>query len=207
MENTTITNVLTDLESYEQKLINSLFKVLNADNNNMYLRDFVAVSSVNRAISILDGYITLAKTNNYLAAVSLLRLQIDNSLRFFATFLAKDSENVITAFIEGESIRKFKSASGSQLTDSYLVEELDKQYPNLKKAYNKFSGFIHLSNEHFYSALAKGENNNVQLRVGKNCDRFTDVNKIEISETLIYFTKILIHLIEGWADLKNKPKA
>src|SRR5690606_4058412 len=42
------------------------------------------MSIANRAISLNRGFVTLAQSNNYQAAVSLMRLQIDNCLRLYA---------------------------------------------------------------------------------------------------------------------------
>lgn len=51
----------------------------------MYALDLLTCSVVNRAIQLLNGFNTLVATNNYLIAIPLIRLHLDNALRFFAS--------------------------------------------------------------------------------------------------------------------------
>src|SRR5690606_38635604 len=50
--------------------------------NRIYKLSSIYISLVNRAIELNNGYISLFHLKNYLTAISLLRIQIENCLRF-----------------------------------------------------------------------------------------------------------------------------
>lgn len=108
------------------------------------------MSIANRAISLNRGFVTLAESNNYQTAISLMRLQLDNCLRLYAMSLYNNSGEFYEKVIGGEQIRKLKDRDGNKMTDSYLVTKIDEIFPQFKSMYEKLSGHIHFSTEHFY---------------------------------------------------------
>lgn len=108
------------------------------------------MSIANRAIFLNRGFVTLAESNNYQTAISLMRLQLDNCLRLYAMSLYNNSGEFYKKVIGGEQIRKLKDRDGNKMTDSYLVTKIDKIFPQFKSMYEKLSGHIHFSTEHFY---------------------------------------------------------
>ncbi len=105
-------------------------------------------SIVHRAIELNRGFKTLAKANNWLTAINLIRLQQDNCMRLFALSLVKDRLDFYQRILKGEHIRNIEDAEGKKMTDSYLSKKLDVLYPGFKMLYNKISGFVHFSKEH-----------------------------------------------------------
>jgi hypothetical protein len=54
----------------------------------IYPLDLLAVAAMNRSLCLISGFRTLIASKNFISAAPLLRLQIDNCLRFFAAELA-----------------------------------------------------------------------------------------------------------------------
>jgi hypothetical protein len=174
-----------------------------ADNNNLYSLDLFAIAVNNRAISLIKAYLSLVKENNYIAAVSLIRLQLDNALRFFASTLVKDSNNFVMHFIDGKEIRDYKDFKGKNLTDGHLAKELDKYFSGTYKLYKDACGYIHLSDKHFFPTVS---NNEEQKRtysfVIGSSDNYTAEQKIDFSVTMLEVTKLVILMVEQWKHEK-----
>ena len=122
---------------------------MEAGNSKLFTLDFLAISVNNRAISLLNGYVSLVKSKNYLTAVSLIRLQLDNALRFFASTLVENSNDFAMHFIEGKAIKDYKDINGKRLSDNYLSKKLDVYFKGTQKLYSDTCGYIHLSDKHF----------------------------------------------------------
>lgn len=83
-----------------KKYINSLeeskeyFIGLVVEFQNTFYEDtdyfFFMSSAIDRAMNINRGFITLTKDDNYSCAIPLMRLMIDNCLRFWAINLVED---------------------------------------------------------------------------------------------------------------------
>ena len=97
-------------------------RLIEAGDRKLRSLDFLAVPVSNRALSLAAAYVTLANAGNYLTAVSLIRLQLDNALRFFATTLVADSDDFALHFLDGKAIRDYSDARGKKLTDNYLAQ-------------------------------------------------------------------------------------
>ncbi len=57
-------------------------------------------------MSLIKGFVEMIKQENLICAIPLLRLQLDNSLRFYAAFLVENPHELASHFIEGEAIRR-----------------------------------------------------------------------------------------------------
>lgn len=105
-------------------------------------------SAINRAIALNNGYINLCKSENYITATNLLRLQADNCMRVYAISLVKNRAKFFEDVLNGKHIRNMKDEKGNKMTDDFLSTELDKLFVGFKSLYRTTSGFIHFSNKH-----------------------------------------------------------
>lgn len=199
--------ILEELSGFQKKIINSAKQTFIAGDSNLYSLDFFASAVYNRAISLTNGYVLLSKGNNYLAAVSLIRLQLDNVLRFFASSLVKDSSDFVNHFIEGKKISDYKDINGNKLFDSYLAKLLEAYIPGTQKLYDETCAYIHLSNKHFFPTVAKVDftNRKVGIQIG-SYDVFSIDEKINFSSTMLEVSKLVILVIEKWQQEKSKKK-
>ena len=121
------------------------------------IRHFL-VTVLRRSLALIDGFLLMADHRNRCCALPLIRLQLDNVMRVFATCsIVSDREAFIEQILKGQKLHKFKSKDGRKLTDTLLHKELSKKYPPCSHAYEHSSGFIHLSWEHLFQVLDFGE--------------------------------------------------
>lgn len=198
-----LNNKLSELRKLEKEIIKSSERFYNADKRHLYSLDLFAIAVNSRAMSLLKGYITLANENNYITAISLIRLQLDNALRFFASTQVTDSNDFVMHFLDGKEIRDYKDFNGNKLTDSHLAKEVDKYFKGTHKMYRDACGFIHLSEKHFFQSLLKADEatRQVSFVIGKT-DNYSDEDKIDFTNTMIEVTKLVIIMIEQWKHEK-----
>lgn len=56
--------------------------------------DLFFCASADRNMNLTDGFIEMLRTRNLTCAGALLRMQMDNCIRTYAAFIAKDKESV-----------------------------------------------------------------------------------------------------------------
>ena len=208
---TSLAQILTELDGFRTHFIESTQRMIEAGGRKLRALDFVAAPVSNRALSLASAYVTLTSTGNYLAAVSLIRLQLDNALRFFAATLVADSDDFALHFLSGKAIRDYADIHGKKLTDNYLAQQLEKCFPGTLSLYRETCGYIHLSEQHVSPTITHttdawvGMNTpaTVGLQVG-NMDTFSMEEKIDFSRTMLEVSKLVLIVLEGWKHEKDK---
>jgi hypothetical protein len=197
--------ILNELSNFQKQFIESSKRFIEAGNKKLYTLDFFASAVNNRAISLTNAYVTLAKDNNYLTAVSLIRLQLDNALRFFASTLVADSNDFVMQFLDGKAIKDYTDVRGKKLSDNYLAKQLEAYFTGTQKLYTDTCGFIHLSDRHFFPTVAKFEkgNRNIGIQIG-SYDNFKLDEKIDFSRTMLEVSKLVLIVVEQWKHEKEK---
>ncbi len=162
-------DLLTQIEALKasrQAHAKIAFEVLKAAEQKVYAVDFVALGVLHRSIALIDGFTRMVEEKNALCANALLRLQLDNIIRFYAFWLVDDPDSLVLKLLEGGQLNKEKSKNGRLLTDAYLVSEAEKLYPWLKSVYEETSGFIHLSDTHLYACWKALDNGQLSMEIG-----------------------------------------
>ena len=77
-------------------------------------------AALHRSISLVRGFCALIP-DNYISAASLVRLQLDSTLRFSALSFVADPEDFAKKVSSGERINKLEDREGERMTDAYLV--------------------------------------------------------------------------------------
>ena len=112
--------------------------------------DFLGVATINRSLSHLRGFWDLIDSENFICAAPLVRLQLDNCIRFSAAWLVKDPHEFARRVMDGTPIKSIKDNNGKNLTDAYCVKKLSVTRPWVGEVYGGTSGYVHLS-EKIYS--------------------------------------------------------
>ncbi|MCB9203325.1 MAG: hypothetical protein H6604_09845 [Flavobacteriales bacterium] len=200
-----LNNILDQISDFENEFIKSSERIMKAGNNKLFTLDFVALSINNRAISLIKGYLTLAKADNYLTAVSLVRLQLDNALRFFASTLVENSSDFAEHFIDGKAIRDYTDIDGKKLTDNYLAKKLENYFSGIKEVYEKTCGYIHFSDRHFFPTITREKIKDLSMQVViGGSGNFTIEEKLDFSKTMMEVSKIVLIVVEQWKHEKIK---
>lgn len=170
----------------------------------LFKEDFFFCASADRCLNLIDGFTNMLRKRNLTCAGALLRLQMDNCMRSYAAFIAKDKETVIDCIISGDSINKQLSKDGTKMTDGYLKRELSKVDTRFADAYNQASGYIHLSEKAFYQTVIKVEDDSIEWQVGRELPEKRNPVLIEAADAFIHFVKLHFKMLEAVADSKRR---
>lgn len=124
-----VLKALEGLEKRKGKILELGQKMVSAYGGRLYPVDLLAIGAIKRIISMSGGIKLLVNAFNMVCARSLLRLQIDTALRFFAVFLVKEPHDFVMKVMSGEQINRMEDTSGEKMTDAYLVSKLAAEYP------------------------------------------------------------------------------
>jgi hypothetical protein len=163
-----------------------------------------ALMVLKRSLSLVAGFSTMLQNRNFLCAAPLIRLQIDNLLRFQAVFMVANPKQFVVDVIQGKRVSQIKDQSGKVMTDAHLQDVLSDDYPWLKTVYKKTSGYIHLSEEHFFNtvrAKKDGSEGAIEFYIGPD-DKLVDGGIYrEALEDMILITHSLLTCLHGWVLL------
>ncbi|HXU35190.1 MAG TPA: hypothetical protein VN937_02420 [Blastocatellia bacterium] len=172
------------------------------------LLDMFAWMVLKRSISLVYGFVALIRAKNLISAAPLVRLQIDNLLRFRAAFLVADSDEFIHSILSGTPIRRLKDIDEKPMTDAYLQQKFLPEYPWIQEMYKKTSGYIHLSEEHFFNtvrASGKGEGA-IEAYIGPDDRMVSSEIYSEAVETMILITNSLLTYMAEWVQqVRSNP--
>ncbi|GJM17607.1 MAG: hypothetical protein DHS20C13_29340 [Thermodesulfobacteriota bacterium] len=195
---------INNLSDFTSEFIQSSERILVAGNQKIFVLDLFSNAVNNRSISTINGFLSLIKENNYLCAIPLIRMQLDNGLRFFASTLVEDSNDFFNHYLSGKAIRNYKDINGNKLTDFHLSKELEKYFPGVRNLYKETSGYIHLSDNHLFATTSIDENikdRKIEVRVG-NYDVYSIESKIDFVSTMIEVCKMVLIIVEQWKHEK-----
>ena len=163
-------------------------------NNTDYF--FFMSSAINRAVNINRGFTTLTKDDNYSCAIPLMRLMIDNCMRFWGISLVDDKHDYIRVWGSGEKISTIKDRNGKKLTDKHLSECFALLYRGVDKTYNDACAFVHFSEQNLYitAKVDKQKERRVDLRI-YGYDHFPETTKNNIDKWMLYLNNVLIDTI------------
>lgn len=170
----------------------------------LFKEDFFFCASADRCLNLIDGFADMLRKRNLTCVGALLRLQMDNCMRSYAAFIAKDKETVIDCIISGDSINKQLSKDGTKMTDGYLKRELSKVDTRFADVYNQASGYIHLSEKAFYQTVVKVEDDSIEWQVGRELPEKRNPVLIEAADAFIHFVKLHFKMLEAVADSKRR---
>lgn len=163
----------------------------------LFGQDMFTISILNRLVEINEAFVELTKPNefNYLAAVPLVRLQIDTLLYTFAITSVDDVDDFLICFMNGDKWTKLKDREGNELKESYLLDKLSQYYKNdiIKFFYKETSDFVHLSPNHMLMALGLTETGKKCVHLGNY--RYPD-NERFILDIMLIVNKLISQRIE-----------
>lgn len=208
MKNTKLSNLnksVKYLKDYHNDHLTLFKKMMNANDGNLFPLDIVASGVMKRSLNLISGFCLLIENHNLLCAAPLLRLQIDNVLRFSAAWLVENPHDFANKIMDGVPVKDLKDINNKKLTDTYLKKVLGKKHPWLQRVYEETSGFVHLSDKHIFTTIKPTSIDmtcNIEIKLD---DDIPDEYLIEAIEAFIATTNILFEYIEGWIFTKDNP--
>ena len=201
-------NVIGERLTFLEESKTSHFNITEILSGQVAPIDIYAFMVLKRSISLVFGFTELLRNKNFLCAAPLIRLQIDNLLRFHAAFLVENQSQFVVDVLKEKEVRKLKDRFGKNMTDAYLQEVLENEYSWLKDVYKNTSGYVHLSEKHFFNTLRasdSGEEGVLDIYIGPDDKMVSDQVYEGAVEDMIRVTHALLTFIGNWAISKTKP--
>ena len=162
--------------------------------------DMYVLGALKRTLAQCEGFQLLIGARNFSCSAAILRIQIDTSMRISALRFVDDRNALCEKLLDGKALNKQKSSEGEKLTDAYLRKKLAPEYPWLDEVYKQTSGFIHLSMRHFFSSIARSDDETrmVYLQITGNDPKRPESDYYEIVDTFFEATKVAGTVILGF---------
>jgi len=184
-----------------------LKKMLEAYNGAIYPLDLYAIGMLHRSQALIDGFCDLVKDRNLLCAAPLIRLQLDNALRFYASFIVDKPHEFAEQVSGGMPVRNLKDKENNKMTDAYLVKKLSLEHSFVEPLYEQTCGFVHFSNTHIYYSMRdikKDGTFTIPFSV-KDIDNKDEIF-IQAIDAFKSATNVLLKYVEGWIITKDNPQ-
>ena len=197
-----ITDISIQIQQYKDEIAVLTDRIVG---NDLEKDDFYFLAALDRAIHLIDGFLWMLEKRNITCAGALLRLQIDNCLRVYAPYIAKNREDVINTIIyEDKQLDRSPDNQGKRMNDGRLKNRLAEKYPEVKSVYEKCSGFIHLSDIAFYQTVNRMDQNGISLSVGGKLPARYNDTLISLAQAYLHFCKIFVDLLLPVAEAKKQ---
>lgn len=181
----------------------ALYRACNAK---LFPCDILAFTVMERSLNLIRGFCLLLVNGGYTCGVALLRMQFDNLLRFHGVVTSIDPHEVASQMINGTPLRKIKDKTDQLMTDKRLVEQLSVRNPWAERVYNLASGYIHLSEHHFYHFLQRSKQNESGTRdivIGDEDDCLSPEHKLQLVNAFAVVTRGVLELIHQWTKVRD----
>ena len=193
-----------ELSALNKELLSLAGRVAKADEGNVFAVDLMTMAVVNRALELSEGFKLLVKNEHFLCAAPLLRLQLDNLLRYSAVWLVEKPHDFCMEVFKGTPIKKLKDASGKKMMDYYLVEKLSNEIKWIKSVYEKTCGYVHFSEEHFHKIITSADDDgSFSMGVAGYSKPVPESAMIEAAEAFNAATMELMKYVYGWLKKKD----
>jgi hypothetical protein len=169
-----------------------------------YYIDYLAIPTLNRSLNLMYGFFDLLKARNFIAAAPLVRLQLDNVLRFSAAWYVDDPADFAEKVIQGARVRDLQARDGQRMTDRYLLNKVAATHPWVTNVYEQTSGYIHLSDKHIYNAVRREGEGHHGFKIAVGDDFIPMEIYAEATEAFMEITKVLFSYMRGWGDWKRE---
>jgi hypothetical protein len=200
-------NIIAERLEFLEESKESHFNITKLISRQIEPIDIYAFMVLKRSISLVFGFTNLIRNKNFISAASLIRLQIDNLLRFRAAFFVDNQSEFVVNVLQGKAVRRIKDRWGKNMTDAYLQDLLADEYLWLKDTYKNTSGYIHLSEKHFYNTLRANEKSDeaiLDIYIGPDDKMVSNEIYLEAVENMIQVTHALLTFLSDWVVDKFK---
>jgi hypothetical protein len=200
-----IEKLLKNLEEVNKMHPYEGLAVMKAFKGAVYPFDLLAIAVLNRSMSLTSAFITLMRSNNFVASVTLIRPQLDTFLRFAAGWLVTDPHAFVDDILDGKPVKDIRTEKGQKMTDRFLVSHFSKEYPWISRVYENTSGYVHLSDKHMFVNAKNSDSiqGRVIFKISDKDDHIPENFKIEAIAAFAEITKLILHRVYSWRYTKE----
>lgn len=181
--------------------------LLIASDGLLFSCDVLAFTVLERSQNLIKGFDLLLSNRCYTTGMGLLRMQLDNVIRFNGVIKTKDPNAIATQMYSGTALRKIKDDDGERMTDARLVEILSVENPWVELVYELSSGYIHLSDQHFhhfFNRSPKGPDGVRDLFIKDEDEFVTTEDKAKLIQAFAILTRAVLMLVDKWIAERHK---
>lgn len=153
-----------------------------------------------RAEAINNGYQALTESGNYLCAIALIRMQLDNFLIAWAGLACKNRDEFYVAYQSGKPINKLTDKEGKLLTQNFIVNSYAEIDPLVKEIYQNGNDFIHPS--HIFMEHSIDLTNGIRMQSYKEYET-PEPMKREAKKHMMIANNLLCNILCRWVQLKH----
>lgn len=199
-------NTIDQIRERQTDHLKLLHAVLQADGRRLFPADLIVTGAVQRSLMVTKGFLSMLRSQNYLCAGALLRLQIDNILRLYAASLFPSGSDTLKAFLEDRPLSRLKAPDGKPLTDKELCTRVGKIYSWVPLVYERTSGFVHFSGVALLSAIQGiSTDGTIQFAVGARLGRrWRTAERLEAAQAFDEATKAVLEMVYSWGYTKAR---
>ena len=182
---------------------NALFEACTAE---LFPCDVLAYAVLERSLNLIKGFRLILENGGYSSAIGLLRMQLDNILRFNGIVMAEAPHDVANKVIHGTSLSKIKDRTGELMRDARLVQMLQQNNPWVKDVYDLASGYIHLSKEHilqFTSRCPLKPDGTREFCIGDEENHIPQGHKDSLVEGFIIVSRGVPRIVTEWSKVRH----
>jgi hypothetical protein len=204
----TLRKRLSAIRTKEKEHLDLGLKMLAADHGAFFGLDMFAIGSMKRSVAHCSGFRHLIVERNFICAASILRMQLDNALRFYAAWIVDNPHEFATRVLNGVQVNKIRDKTGALMTDAYLVKSLSKEYPWIGKVYQETSGYVHFSHKHIMHAMDgyDSTSRSARIRISGRDKELPEHIYLDAVEAFIAATDIFLRYLNGWIVTKASPE-
>ena len=170
----------------------------------LFKEDLFFCSSLNRGVQLSEGFVALLQQRNLSCAGAILRLQLDNCMRTYAAFIAKDKDAVVDCVIHGKKISDQMDVDGKKMTDAHLKKKMVEFNASFPDVYNQASGYVHFSDMAFYETVVGIEGHTITWQIGQPLQERFNPLLLEAADAFIHFTKLHYKMLQAVIDRKQR---
>lgn len=179
-------------------------KILSANDKNLYLIDYFIISVLKRSLSLVSSYCILINNENILSAIPLIRLQIDSLIRLSLLNLYPNHRELIINTLDGKQLKDFKIGK-QKITEKFILDHLEKIYPNIKNIYYDTSGYIHFSYKHIIHSFPT-INNRTKIIISEKDEFLPDDIVAGYTFVMYEYTMEILGTMNKWSITKDNIK-
>lgn len=163
--------------------------------------DIYGLAIARRALALSAGYRALVLQANSIAALPIVRMQLDTALRLYAAFFVDDREIFCRQVFDGQQVNKIRARDGKLMTDAYLLSRVAERFEWITNVYKVTSGHVHFSGHHLLEIFRRDDDSGFARIVISPHDEGRSQNEFhEPSRCILHINWMINVALEDWFE-------
>lgn len=169
--------------------------------------DMLAMAVLNRSLNLIKAFELLVNNGGFIVAAAILRMQLDNALRFGAvTSSVDDPHGVAAELLNGKKLSALLDKNKKLMKDGYLWDQFVSRKPKFDGIYETTSGYIHLSKEHvshFIQRSPQLADGKRMINIGDEDDYLTVEQRLDLVESFAHVSFEALESVKSWVGKRK----